>query len=378
MKKRLLYILLNFIIINLSAQKKTYESDGLISLQTNLSLNNSKGYFLGGRYLPEFKSIHIKDSVTSTTFLGSANFSFSKFLNVSHSENNTSSVKPYRFWFRYIKNNFELRAGLQKIDFGSAILIRPLQWFNQIDPRDPLRLTNGVYGILIRYYFKNNSNFWLWGLYGNETPRGFDFLTTYDKLPEFGGRFQNIIPKGEVSFSYHYRAASFDKLKLLNTYMKNPEHRIGVDAKWDLGIGFWIEGSYIKRSKKIKKLTYQYLMTIGADYTFNIGNGINIIGEHFISSYGNKILNHNNSSSISAISSSYPISFFGSINAFYYHQWENPSNTFALNYQHLFNKITGYFMATYNPKIQQENFLQNEILNTFAGPSISVLLTYNH
>ncbi|MAU89135.1 MAG: hypothetical protein CMC40_04410 [Flavobacteriaceae bacterium] len=377
MKKRLLYILLNFIIINLSAQKKTYESDGLISLQTNLSLNNSKGYFLGGRYLPEFKSIHIKDSVTSTTFLGSANFSFSKFLNVSHSENNTSSVKPYRFWFRYIKNNFELRAGLQKIDFGSAILIRPLQWFNQIDPRDPLRLTNGVYGFLIRYYFKDNSNVWFWSLLGNNERRGLDFLNSNKNKPEFGARFQKIIPNGEIAISYHYRKTTFDQLKLINPYQINPEQRIGLDAKWDLGIGLWFEASYIERMKKIGPYSNQGLLLVGSDYTFNIGNGLNLIGEHFINFLGEKNISEE-SSSISATSISYPISFIGSLNAFYYRQWKNNKNTFAVNYQHNFNKITAYLIATYNPRLNEESFFENEILNTFAGPSFQLLLTYNH
>ena len=69
-----------------------------------------------------------------------------------------SFISPYRIWVRYQIKNWEFRLGLQKIDFGSAQLLRPIQWFNQIDPRDPLGLTNGVNGLLVRRYFKNNSN----------------------------------------------------------------------------------------------------------------------------------------------------------------------------------------------------------------------------
>merc|ERR1712127_1137306 len=104
-------------------------------------------------------------------------------------------------------NQFELRVGLQKIDFGSASLLRPIQWFNQIDPRDPLQLTNGVYGVLGRYYFLNNANIWLWTLYGNEKTRGFDALETNKKVPEFGGRIQYPTKKGEIALSYHHRSA---------------------------------------------------------------------------------------------------------------------------------------------------------------------------
>ena len=75
-----------------------------------------------------------------------------------------------------INKNIENRLGLQKIDFGSALLIRPLQWFNQIDPRDPLRLTNGVYGILFRQYFNDNSNIWLWNWIPASFHKTFYFL----------------------------------------------------------------------------------------------------------------------------------------------------------------------------------------------------------
>ena len=77
-----------------------------------------------------------------------------------------SEIDPYRLWLRLSSSRFELRAGLQKISFGSATLIRPLMWFDRIDPRDPLQLTDGVYGLLARYYFLNNANLWIWGLYG--------------------------------------------------------------------------------------------------------------------------------------------------------------------------------------------------------------------
>ena len=129
--------------------------------------------------------------------------------------------------------------------------------------------------------------------------------------------------------------------------------------------------------KKIGPYSNQGLFLVGSEYTFNIGNGLNLIGEHFINFLGEKNISEE-SSSISATSISYPISFIGSLNAFYYRQWKNNKNTFAVNYQHNFNKITAYLIATYNPRLNEESFFENEILNTFAGPSFQLLLTYNH
>ena len=282
MKKLFVSLFLNLLISNLYSQSNSFEFKGQISLQSNVNFDNDYKYFLGGRYLPELEYSKEIDSVSSITFLSSANFSRSKFFNPLGKNLNYEDYDFYRLWIRYINRNIEYRLGLQKIDFGSALLIRPLQWFNQIDPRDPLGLTNGVYGFLIRYYFKDNSNIWFWSLLGNNERRGLDFLNSNKNKPEFGARFQKIIPNGEIAISYHYRKTTFDQLKLINPYKINPEQRIGLDAKWDLGIGLWFEASYIERMKKIGPYSNQGLFLVGSDYTFNIGNGLNLIGEHFI------------------------------------------------------------------------------------------------
>lgn len=377
MKRVFVSLFLNLLISNLYSQGNSFEFKGQISLQSNVNFENDYKYYLGGRYLPELEYSKEIDSVSSITILSSANFSASKFFNTLGKNLNYEDYDFYRLWIRYINKNIEYRLGLQKIDFGSALLIRPLQWFNQIDPRDPLGLTNGVYGFLIRYYFKDNSNIWFWSLLGNNERRGLDFLNSNKNKPEFGARFQKIIPNGEIAISFHYRKTTFDQLKLINPYQINPEQRIGLDAKWDIGIGLWFEASYIERMKKIGPYSSQGLFLVGSDYTFNIGNGLNLIGEHFINFLGEKNISEE-SSSISATSISYPISFIGSLNAFYYRQWKNNKNTFAVNYQHNFNKITAYLIATYNPRLNEESFFENEILNTFVGPSFQLLLTYNH
>ncbi|MCK7489842.1 MAG: ABC transporter ATP-binding protein [Anaerotruncus sp.] len=39
-----------------------------------------------------------------------------------------------------------------------------MMWFDTIDPRDPLQLTDGVYALLLRYYTRGNANFWAWAM----------------------------------------------------------------------------------------------------------------------------------------------------------------------------------------------------------------------
>jgi hypothetical protein len=116
-------------------------------------------------------------------------------------------LKPYRALVRISAPRFYVRAGLQEISFGSAALLRPLQWFDQIDPRDPLGLTDGVYGLLARYYFQDNTNIWTWGLLGNSSPKLWEAYGSERWAPEPGARVQVPVPRGEVAATFHHRRA---------------------------------------------------------------------------------------------------------------------------------------------------------------------------
>ena len=131
-----------------------------------------------------------------------------------------------------------------------------------------------------RYTFLNNANIRIWGLYGNEKARGFDVVPTNNSIPEFGGRIQHPVPKGELAFSYHHRSANTTTLGHVSALNKIPENRIGLDGKWDLGIGLWFEGVYIHKEKNVQNLTNQTLLNIGVDYTFPLGTGLNAVLEH--------------------------------------------------------------------------------------------------
>ena len=117
----------------------------------------------------------------------------------------SGEIRPYRGWVRLALDRFEARLGLQKINFGSAMLLRPLMWFDRLDPSDPLQLTDGVYGLLLKYTFPGNANVWLWGLAGNGDPKGWETVGTKKSSPEFGGRVQVPVPAGEAALSYHHR-----------------------------------------------------------------------------------------------------------------------------------------------------------------------------
>jgi len=112
----------------------------------------------------------------------------------------------YRGWLRWQSPRLEIRAGLQSIEFGPAQLLRSERWFDRLDPRDPLKLTDGVKAVLGRYTFLNNANIWLWGLYDNDELKGWEIQASDPDEVEWGGRFQAPLWQGEVAVSTHRRS----------------------------------------------------------------------------------------------------------------------------------------------------------------------------
>jgi hypothetical protein len=240
---------------------------------------------LGIRYLPELSvERSLANGLTINTDISfnnccSGQFDGWKKMNID------GSVKPYRLWLRLASSQFEVRLGLQKINFGSAALLRPLMWFDRIDPRDPLQITDGVYALLLRYYFLNNANLWLWGLYGNDETKGWEIFHSDAKKLEFGGRWQMPIYKGEFAITYHHRQADLKKGLLGQMPLGTEsiaEDRLGLDGKWNLGIGLWLEAAIIHQNIDLPEMKYQRLMNLGFDYTFGLGNGMHAMLENFI------------------------------------------------------------------------------------------------
>lgn len=378
MKQKLIiyYFLLVFLSSKLIAQNPMV-FDGQFSTVLSVNPDNRLGGFVGARYIPELSYQIDIDSFSFIDFELSTNFSGSTLFHPFDSTNTSSKISPYRLWARYSGKQFELRMGLQKIDFGSASLLRPIQWFNQIDPRDPLQLTNGVYGLLGRYYFLNNANIWLWVLYGNEKTRGFDLIETNKSSSEFGGRFQFPVPKGELTLSYHHRNANSLDQVITPQYESIPENRIGIDGKWDIGPGVWFELTYSHKSKDLSSFTNQALLNIGADYTFAIGNGLNMTAEHLMINYSKAFLTPKDIKHITAATVSYPLSLYDQLSSVFYYNWPTKDFTFFINYQHQFSNFVAYIMAFYNPT-NQEGIQTNELLNNFSGPGIRLMFVYNH
>jgi hypothetical protein len=372
----------------------TLQFRGQFSAWGNVGPANDLPVWVGGRIIPQanygvsLASHRLIDFEVSANIFGSAGFSPFDSLETD------GNAKAYRVWARFSGKQFELRAGLQKINFGSASMLRPLMWFDQLDPRDPLQLTAGVWGLLGRYYLLNNANIWLWALYGNRQQRAWEILETPEHRPEFGGRIQVPLLPGEAAVSYHYRstqvprdvriiagepAGSDDAINSLlppGTEGIYPEHRFALDGKWDVGPGIWFESVWIHNTGKFSTLSNQTMITLGADYTFGLGNGLNLVFEHMFFSSDKEAFAFDNSVNLSALSASYPLGMNHHLSAILYRDWENRSQYSFLNWRIQFNRFLLYTMAYWNP-IHFQLPQMNSSSQLFTGKGVQIMLVYN-
>ena len=372
----LLYIwFVSIFVSGYSQNGDTLLFKGQLSAWFNYSYTNDD-FLLGGRYIPQVNAI----KKLKYSCLIDAELSANIYGTLPGDPNPQGDIKPYRAWMRFSSPQLEIRAGLQKINFGSATMLRPLMWFDRIDPRDPLQLTDGVWGTMGRYYFLNNANIWLWGLYGNKGTKGWEFQATKEKTPEFGGRIQYPIPLGEAALSFHHRTASYVSSPYdIVTYNipTLPENRFGFDAKIDWVVGFWVEASWNSFTKDIGLLTNQTLLNCGADYTFGLGNGLLVTYEHLVAAQDSVPFRFDYKANFSLMSLSYPIGLFDNLSAIFYYSWENEQVYSFLNWQRTYNRISLHLMAYWNPEMMGLP-QQNLNSNLFGGKGMQFMFVFNH
>lgn len=288
-------------------------------------------------------------------------------------------LKPYRAWLRFSGERFEVRGGLQKINFGSAAMLRPLMWFDQIDPRDPLQLTDGVYGLLGRYYFLNNANIWVWGLYGNDKRKGLEKVPSVGYKPELGFRIQIPVPGGELATTYHYRVADVASVYPVHHGEKPHvrEKRLALDGKFDYLVGLWFEAVLIHQDIHIPELRYKRALNLGIDYTFSLGNGLNLMSEYFTFGTSEHAFASGEDVHFTALSANYSFNIFNSLSGILFVDWTNRNLYNFLNWSWQFDKWSFYIMGFWNPR--DFNIYQGlEGANLYAGRGLQFMAVFNH
>ena len=235
------------------------------------------------RYVPEISSAFSLSPSVEMDFNLSANLWLSQSTDAEGEWSREDGTEPYRAWVRMSAPRFELRAGLQKISFGSATVFRPLMWFDKVDPRDPLQLTEGVWGFLGRFYLPKNITVWGWALAAEDEGKGWEVIPSLDNTAEAGGRIQLPFGPGEIAATYHHRRFDLDAIGAIPQGpfpSRGSESRYAFDGKWDLEIGLWVEAVFTQQDSEALTDPWTQALSLGMDYTFGLGNGLSVLWEH--------------------------------------------------------------------------------------------------
>ena len=344
------------------------------------SRDSSYRALAGMRYLPEARlSLPISEEFTFD-----AEASVNGFVSVNARPFDPPDlevrIKPYRGSVRLSSARFEARAGLQKINFGSATLLRPLQWFDRVDPRDPLELTDGVYGLLGRYYFQNNINVWAWGLLGNSSPKGWEQVGSVRWVPEPGARVQIPVPRGEVAATYHHRLVDYSHV-VKNSWLldEQAEDRFGLDAKVDVGIGVWLEGTLSRMTRRLIEGEDQPFWTraavVGADYTFGIGSGFGVTAEHMLAGGADEPFGRGTDAQFSALMLGFPLGLLDNLRGMVYYDWKNEDPYSYLGWQRTLDNWVFSVGAFWNP---DRPTAAGRLGSSAAGKGVRFEVVYDH
>lgn len=372
---------LKIIILFLSltaAHSASYKIKGQLSAWNFTNLTRVDSTKIGIRYLPEITlsqnlaNKKLIDAQASFNLYGAYDF----FDKIAYDK-----MKPYRVWIRFSTSQFEARLGLQKIEFGPAMLLRSLMWFDRLDPRDPLQFTEGVQGALLRYYFLNNANIWIWGLYGNNKSKGLEAVPTEKNSFEYGTRIQYPILTGELALTYHHRRADISELfstfPLVN-FDPFPEDRFAFDGKWDAIIGIWFESALTIKDVEYYPYKYQKYLTVGADYTLGLGNGVHLLGEHFVTDVSEKINKADERIEFSALLADYSFSLWDQLMLLFYYSWENQKLYNFINWRRTYDNWSFNLSLYWNPVGGFISGIYETEDRVGSGKGFQFMVTFNH
>ena len=367
--KILLFTFSVALLTSLNCQASSYNFKGQASLFSSFSSIYNEWEGAGSiRYIPELS--YEKELTDSSVLILDSSMNIFTSANGHIGSSETSRAELYRLKAELKFPTSDFRIGLQKLNFGPAVILRSLQWFDQVSSTDPLGLTNGVWAARYRNFFKNNAALWLWGLYGNEGLKGLELTETRDDSIEFGGRFQYPFSFGEVALTYHQRESERVGLSGLSDQLQ--EKRYAIDGRFDVEIGAWFELVMIDQGIGSDNNWYNSLV-LGSDYTFSIGNGLYVVLEHSHNGSSARALKIDEDSNTTAVQFDYPYGLFDSFSLMQNYSWESKSSLSFLSWQRTYDNFsinTGLFYS--------ESSEYNIITSPLSGKGVQLVLVYNH
>jgi hypothetical protein len=220
----------------------------------------------------------------------------------------------------------------------------------------------------------------LWGLYGNSKRRGWETVPGVINYPEFGGRFQTLVPAGEAALSFHRRKADYSGLYLIGDKPSKTtffEEKAAFDGKWDIGPGLSFE-YVLKHNDPGNGILpgWESYLNIGLDFTLPLGNGVGLISEYFRYAGKAALDKKGTDFNYSVLICNYPFGLINSVMTMVYYDWDRKNWFRFISLKREYDFWTFYLMAFWNPE-SAALYNSETGKNLFAGKGIQFMAVVN-
>lgn len=332
MKSVILCLFLMFVTFCF-AEEDIIQSKHLLSSTAQKDLENSGGS-VEFAWIPEVSLQYALSDLLSFQ----AEYSFHSSIDLRWNDDISSEdidTKSYRAWLRLSIPQAELRVGLQRLSFGSAQILRPLQWFDRINPLDANEMTGGVDAILWRYYFVNSANLWCWLIQSDGELLGNEYIPSQKDGYQMGGRIQYPFQYLDTAISYHRREL------ILSPSDSGIEHRIGIDLRHDSFASMWFESSAsLFQDEQVDFHSSSLSAMLGMDYTVGIGNGLHAVMESMLlASIATELYNIRRQESYTALMLDYPLGILDHVTLLNLYDWEERSSLHSFLWRRTYDHL---------------------------------------
>lgn len=335
---------------------------------------------VGMHYLPLLEAEYPLTEGISIQAEWSAHLSWGQPIEDFTFERDDVRTKNYRLNARLQTRQLEVVAGLQKLNFGPGRILRPLMWFDRLDPTDPLGIATGVTGLSVSYYFQNLVQVRLWALESGET-KGWEQFPGLENHLEGGGRLALPLFGGELGSSAHLRQLDNPGL-FLDASEPLKEIRLALDGFWDVGVGLWFEGTRKEQRTPSENFTEQVMAMLGGDYTFPLGNGVHFSTEHLILDFVMHVppdinmVDPSDTYHITAFMLDYPVGFFDQVSLISLYEWEQDQMTTMISW----NRAYDHWQFNLTAFDYPDNPAGLTLGQTtgLGGDGIQLLIVFNH
>ncbi len=111
----------------------------------------------------------------------------------------------------------------------------------------------------------------------------------------------------------------------------------------------WFEAALTHQEIHIPELAYKHALNLGLDYTFGLGNGLNMMTEYFTFGSSERPLSGGENVHFSALSANYSFNIINNLNGILFYDWTNNDLYNFINWSWQFDKWSFLYHGILEP-----------------------------